>query len=85
MAEKRDTNKYELLNGHRVVYVGTTNDLERRAQEHKAEGMEFTSIRKVGNITTPTAAGKWEEERIQTYKDNHNGQRPEYNKNDSGK
>ena len=33
---KRDTYKYELHDGHRTVYVGTTNDPERR--EATSEG-----------------------------------------------
>lgn len=46
----RDTYKYELHNGNKVVYVGITNDLERREAEHRNEGMDFTSITKVGNF-----------------------------------
>ncbi len=42
----RDTYKYELRDGNRVVYVGITNDLERREAEHRAEGMDFTKIQK---------------------------------------
>lgn len=81
----RDTYKYELRDGNRVVYVGITNDLDRREAEHQAEGMDFTSIRKVGNITTRGAAEDWESKRIDTYKENHHGDRPKYNQNDSGK
>lgn len=84
MAE-RDTYKYELRNGNRVVYVGITNDLDRREAEHRNEGMQFTSINKVGNITTHDAAEAWEADRIATYKENHHGDRPLYNQNDSGK
>lgn len=84
MAE-RNTYKYELHNGNRVVYVGITNDLERREAEHRAEGMNFTSIKKVGNATTRNAAEEWETNRIAMYKENHHGNRPEYNQNDSGK
>lgn len=68
-----------------MVYVGISDDLDRRADEHRAEGMDFTSINKIGNITTRDAAEAWEADRIATYKDNHHGNRPEYNKNDSGK
>lgn len=84
MAE-RDTYKYELRQGNKIVYVGTTNDMNRREAEHRAEGMNFTSMNQVGRRTTPEAAGEWEADRIATYKGNHNGQRPMYNKNDSGK
>ena len=62
-----------------------TNDLERRENEHRSEGMQFTRIVKIGSITTRDAAEDWEAERIATYKQSHNGQRPKYNQNDSGK
>lgn len=81
----RNTYKYELRDGNRVVYVGITNDLERREAEHRAEGMDFTSIRKIGNVTTRDAAEQWEADRIATYMDNHSGECPKYNANDSGK
>lgn len=81
----RDTYKYELRNGRKVVYVGITNDLERRENEHRNEGMKFTSMTKVGNKTTRDAAEAWEQDRIATYKENHCGERPQYNQNDSGK
>ena len=82
---QRDTNKYECYDGNKLVYVGITNDLGRREAEHRADGMVFTSMRKVGNITTQQAASDWESKRIQTYVDNHNGSTPKYNKNKSGK
>lgn len=80
-----DTYKYELRNGNKVVYVGITNDLGRREAEHRNEGMVFTSMIKVGNVTTRSGAEAWESGRIATYKENHNGRRPQYNQNDSGK
>lgn len=82
---ERDTYKYELRRGNKVVYVGTTKDLERRESEHKADGKDFTRMVQIGRKTTTEAAGEWESDRISTYKSNHNGQRPEYNLNDSGK
>lgn len=81
----RTTNKYELRRGNKVVYVGITTDMAQREQQHLASGKDFTSMVKVGNITTPEAASRWESERIQTYKVHHGGARPEYNLNDSGK
>lgn len=84
MAE-RDTFKYELRDGNRVVYVGITNDPARREAEHRAEGMDFTRMKIVGNKSTRDGAGQWEADRIDTYKSNHNGNRPKYNGNDSGK
>lgn len=70
----KDTYKYELRNGNRVVYVGITHDIERREAEHRAEGLDFTKIQKIGNITTRCAAEEWETNRIATYKRNHSGE-----------
>lgn len=81
----RDTYKYRIKDGNRIVYYGTTNDLDRREQEHRNDGMSFTSMEKVGRITTNAAAGAWEEEEIKRYKLQHGGKRPKYNLNDSGK
>ena len=81
----RDTYKYRIKDGKRIVYYGTTNDLERREQEHRNDGMSFTSMEKVGRITTSAAAGAWEEGEIKRYKQQHGGERPKYNLNDSGK
>lgn len=81
----RDTYKYLLVDGNEVVYVGITNDLERRNAEHRSEGKEFTDIVQDGEITTRDAAEKWEEKMIAMYKNDHNGKRPKYNQNDSGK
>lgn len=39
----------------------------------------------IGRSSTAEGAGMWEEERIDTYKRNHGGDRPKYNQNDSGK
>ena len=84
MAE-RDTIKYQIKDGNEIVYYGITNDLERREQEHRSEGMDFTSIEKIGNVTTRDAASDWEEERIKHYMSQHSGRRPRYNLNDTGK
>jgi predicted GIY-YIG superfamily endonuclease len=85
MAQKRDTSKYECYQGNKLVYVGITNDMARREAEHKAEGMNFSSMRKVGNVTTREAASDWETERIQKYQRNHGGNTPTYNQNNTGK
>lgn len=81
----RDTNKYVCRQGNKIVYVGITNDLARREAEHLRDGMKFTSMTKVGNITTPKAASAWETAKIRTYQQNHGGETPLYNKNTSGK
>ncbi len=60
MAEK-DTYKYHMRDGNRVVHRGVTNDLERRESEHRAT-WPTANIKQVGRITTKKAALKWERE-----------------------
>lgn len=74
--KKKDTYKYELYDGHKTVYVGTTKDPKRREAEHRADGKEFTNMTIIGRSSTAEGAGMWEEERIDTYKRNHGGDRP---------
>ena len=58
MAE-RDTYKYHLIKGRRIVHRGITNDLERRQREHQ-KTRPGSEIRQVGRKTTREAALKWE-------------------------
>ncbi len=81
----RDTYKYELRDGNRVVYVGITKNPNQREAQHRADGKDFTKMQIIGRATTDERAGEWEEQRIATYKENHHGERPKYNQNDSGK
>lgn len=60
MAEK-DTYKYQLKVGGKIVYRGVTNDLTRREQEHKAT-WPGSQIKQIGRKTTRDAALKWERE-----------------------
>lgn len=80
----RDTYKYELTKGNRVVYVGITNDPERRGKEHHQD-KDFDRMRIVGNVSTRNGASQWETNRIQTYMNNHKGNTPIYNQNEHGK
>ena len=63
---KKNTYKYELHDGHKTVYIGTTIDPDRREEEHRASGKEFTKMTFWGRPSTAEGAGKWEEERIDT-------------------
>lgn len=60
MAE-RDTHKYQLKKGHKVVHRGITYDLARREAEHQ-ERFPDSHIRQVGRKVTREAALKWERE-----------------------
>ncbi len=79
MPKKRDTYRYELRKKRKLVYVGITNDPERREAEHRAEGNDFTSINVVRPPVTRESAERWEEQRLKTFLENQ-GRLPRYNK-----
>jgi len=55
----RDTYKYHLKDGRRIVHRGITNDLCRREREHQSR-YPCSQIRQVGRRTTREAALVWE-------------------------
>lgn len=61
MAGQRDTYKYHLKQGKKVVHRGVTNNLARREAEHK-ERFPDSHIVQVGHRTSRDAALKWERE-----------------------
>ena len=83
MAE-RNTYKYELTKGNRLVYVGITNNPKRREMEHHQD-KDFDKMVIIGRRSTPDGASEWETNRIQTYMRTHNGNTPLYNQNETGK
>ena len=83
MAKKRDTVTYELKQGNKVVYVGTTNDLERREQQHREDGKKFSSMKATSRRMTEDGARRKETERLATYRKNQ-GENPKYNKDPDG-
>ena len=76
---KRDTVNYTLRQGRKVVYKGITNNPERRAAEHKRSGKKFTSMTTSVKVSRKTAQ-KREKSKIKTFKKNHSGKKPRYNK-----
>ena len=58
----RDTYKYNFKLRNRVVHTGITNDLDRRAREHRRDSGVDGHITKVGIRTTLDAARNWERE-----------------------
>jgi predicted GIY-YIG superfamily endonuclease len=63
-----------------VVYVGTTTDPERREQEHRAEGKRFTRLVVTSRRMTEEGAKQKRIEQLETYRRNHEGKSPRYNK-----
>jgi predicted GIY-YIG superfamily endonuclease len=84
MPMQRDTYKYELKDGKKVVYVGITNDPERREAQHRQE-KNFGTMNIVGRASTREGAEQWETQRLETYMNNHKGDLPKYNQTATGK
>lgn len=78
-----DTVTYELKNGNKVLYVGTTNNPERREKEHKASGKKFGHMSVTSRRMTEAGAKRKETQRLSTYIKN-NGKTPKYNKDSDG-
>lgn len=57
--KSRDTYKYHLKVGKKIVYRGITNDLQRREKEHQAN-QPGSHIEQVGRRTTRSGALNWE-------------------------
>lgn len=57
--EPRDTYKYHVKVGRKIIYRGITTDLDRRGAEHKSRRPN-SHIVKVGQRTTHTRALEWE-------------------------
>ncbi len=80
LASGRDFVNYDLKQGKTVVYKGQTNDLDRREREHRQDGKEFTHIKKVEKAKTLIGSKNTEKKALETYRKNHQGQNPKYNK-----
>ncbi len=59
---ERDTYKYHFKHGQKIMYVGITNDIDRREREHQRIYGDSGRIEKVGSATTLLDALKWESE-----------------------
>ena len=84
MGKKRDTLTYDLKKGHRVVYRGTTNDPERREQEHRNAGLHFDPLVPTSRRMTPQGAKDREADSLERYRRNHGGRNPRYNRDSDG-
>ena len=55
----KETFKYHMKVGNKIVHRGITNDIDRREQEHRQEWPNGHIVQ-IGRITTREAALKWE-------------------------
>ena len=75
---------YQLKQGHKIVYIGITNDLARREKEHRELGREFNRIERVSRPMTEEEAQKKEQETLEKYRKRRGGKIPKYNKDPNG-
>lgn len=80
MGKKRDTYRYTLWDRGKKVYIGITDDLARREQEHRAERWRFTTMHREGPVVTRETALEWEQNALEAYRRGHGGRNPRYNK-----
>ena len=80
----RDTAVYTLRGSRgEITYIGSSNDLGRRASEHERSGKRGTMRKETSRMTQPGARRR-EAERLETYRRNHGGKNPPHNKTRHG-
>ena len=82
--KKRDTVIYRLKQKRKTVYIGTTDDPERRIEQHKKQGKRFSSMQIASKKMTEEGAMKKEEEMLKNFRSNHRGKNPTHNKDKDG-
>ena len=79
MSEKRDTFRYELLNGEEMVAAETSHSPHRVARDYSADGLEVSDVRIIGPAISREAAEIWVEKRLDKYRRENDGKNPRYN------
>ena len=68
MPTNRDTYKYYLKKGNKILHRGITNDLQRREYEHLQKYDKAVHIKQIGDRTTREEAFRWEAEQREKHK-----------------
>ena len=79
-----DTYVYKLVRDNQTVYIGITNNLERREQEHR-EDKQFDEMHIIKGPCTREEAERTESVQLNIFTIFHNGHLPEYNQTCNGK
>ena len=82
MPKKSQT--YALWNKREKVYIGKSEDPQKRAKEHADEGKKFDRVETTSRPIKIENAEKREADQLQTYRRGHGGRNPKYNKTDEG-
>jgi predicted GIY-YIG superfamily endonuclease len=72
---------YKLFNGNEIVYIGITNNLDKRLSSHRSD-KKFSKHKSFGK-KIESKARIWEIEELKKYR-NNKGQYPKYNKSSVG-
>ena len=80
----RGTDIYDLKRGHKIVDRGTTNDPERREEQHLDDGKRFTHFKITSRRMTEKGAQRKESEDLARYREGHKGRNPMYIKDGDG-
>ena len=78
LTKKRDTSRYTLRDGQKKVYIGKTDNPERREAEHRQD-KKFDRMQIEGPRVSDETALQWEKEAIEKYRKGHGGKPPKYN------
>lgn len=78
-----DTYVYKLVRDGQIVYIGITNDLKRREQEHR-EDKQFDEMHVIKGPCTREEAKKLESVQLRLFSFSHS-HLPEYNQTCNGK
>ncbi len=84
MPRAHKTVTYALHDGRKKVYIGTTDNPERRVREHEAEGKRFTRMDVTSRRMTDEGAKRKEAEQLASYRGSHTRRNPRYNESKSG-
>lgn len=84
MRNPRDTVTYDLKQGRRVVYRGTTSAPEAREAAHRADGKVFDRLVPTSRRMTADGAKDKEKQSLEAYRRNHGGRNPKYNRDSDG-
>lgn len=76
--------RYEPRKNRKIIYVGITDNPKRRTSQHDRESKRFNTMNVVGPAVTQNSVEKWEQNRLESYRRNHGGKNPLYNKTDEG-
>ncbi len=74
---------YELKEGRKVVYRGTTNNPAAREAAHRSD-KEFDRLVLTSRRMTADGAKAKEKQSLVTYRRNHGGKNPKYNRDLDG-